>query len=265
MATTQSKVAAATAEKSPEELAAAAIRALPAGALGATGATGLPGVSLSGSTAGASSASLGGRLSGTSTEKVSATFIGDRNFLLAKGSFIDCVLQTRLDSTVPGMTACTVTRNIFSDNGKVLLIERGSTVVGEYQSNIQQGQRRIFVLWSRIKTPHGVIVSLESPGTDALGGAGIPGVVNTHFWARFGGALLLSLVDDAAAAASLGQEGGQVFQFGNTAGAAQGAAAEAIRATIDIPPSLTKNQGETIGIYVARDLDFSGVYDVRAE
>jgi type IV secretion system protein VirB10 len=198
----------------------------------------------------------------SSSGRLSASFIGDRNFLLAKGSFIDCVLQTRLDSTIPGMTSCVVSRNVFSDNGKILLIERGSTVSGEYQADIQQGQARLFVLWTRIKTPNGVVVQLESPGTDALGGAGVPGRVNTHFFARFGSALLLSLVDDVAGAAvgALSKGEGQVLNFGNTAGAAQGAAQEVIKSTISIKPTLTKNQGEVVGIYVANDLDFSEVY-----
>lgn len=191
-----------------------------------------------------------------------ASFLGDRNFILAQGSFIDCVLQTKLDSTVAGMTSCVVSRNIFSDNGKVLLIERGSTVSGEYQADIQQGQARLYVLWTRIKTPTGVVVDLQSPGTDPLGGAGVPGRVNNHFFARFGSALLLSLVDDAAGAAVAGltKDGGTTFNFGNTAGAAQGAATEVIKSTTSIKPTLTKNQGEVVGIYVARDLDFSGVY-----
>jgi type IV secretion system protein VirB10 len=198
----------------------------------------------------------------TQAAQVSAAFLGDRNFLLAQGSFIDCVLQTRIDSTVPGMTSCVVSRNIFSDNGKVLLVERGSTISGEYQEGIQQGQARLFVLWNRIKTPNGVVVNLESPATDPLGGAGIPGKVKSKFFARVGAALLLSLVDDAGniAAAALNKGDDQVISFGNTAGAAQSAASEIVKATINIKPVLSKNQGEVIGIYVARDIDFSGVY-----
>jgi type IV secretion system protein VirB10 len=198
----------------------------------------------------------------TQAAQVQASFLGDRNFLLAQGSFIDCVLQTRIDSTVPGMTSCVVSRNIFSDNGKVLLIERGSTISGEYQEGIKQGQARLFVLWNRIKTPNGVIVNLEFPATDPLGGAGIPGKVKSKFFARVGAALLLSLVDDAGniAAAALNKGDDQVISFGNTAGAAQGAAQEIVKNTINIKPVLSKNQGEVIGIYVARDIDFSGVY-----
>lgn len=206
-------------------------------------------------------------LTSTRTGTRKAGMIGNRNFLLAKGSFIDCALQTRLDSTVPGMTACVITRSIYSDNGKVLLIERGSTVTGEYRANMRQGMARIAVVWSRIKTPNGVIIPLDSPGTDPLGGAGVPGYIDNHFWQRFGGALMLSLVDDVASGLtqSGGGSGGSQFNLNSTGDATQNMAAEALKSTINIPPTLYKNQGEQVGIYVARDLDFSSVYDVAAK
>jgi len=208
-------------------------------------------------------------LTSTRTPPSSAGTLGNRNFILAKGSFIDCALQTRLDSTVPGMTACVVTRNIYSDNGKVLLLERGSTVTGEYQANMKHGMARIFVLWSRIKTPNGIVIVLDSPGTDQLGGSGLPGYIDNHFWDRFGGALLLTLVNSAAQGLSsyvgnLSSQAGlqQNFNGGGGSSGAQRVATEALRNSIDIPPTLYKNQGEQIGIYVARDLDFASVYDV---
>jgi len=211
--------------------------------------------------------SMNGLLNPTQTDTRRASQLGNRNFLLAKGAFIDCALQTRLDSTVPGMTACVVTRNIYSDNGKVLLIERGSTMTGEYQSNMRQGMARIFVLWSRIKTPSGIVVDLDSPGADPLGGAGLPGYVDTHFWQRFGGALMLSLVDDVARGltSQMNSRGNNQFNLNSTGDATQDMAAEALKNTINIPPTLYKNQGEQIGIYVARDLDFSSIYDVTSQ
>ena len=206
-------------------------------------------------------------LTSTRTGTRKAGMLGNRNFILAKGSFIDCALQTRLDSTVPGMTACVITRNIYSDNGKVLLIERGSTVTGEYKANMRQGMARIFVLWSRIKTPNGVVIPLDSPGTDQLGGGGVPGYIDNHFWQRFGGALMLSLVDDVARGltSNTGSGVNSQFNFNSTGDATQNMAAEALKYTINIPPTLYKNQGEQVGIYVARDLDFSSVYDVAAQ
>jgi type IV secretion system protein VirB10 len=210
--------------------------------------------------------SLGGLLNSTPTPLHSASLLTDRNYLLAKGSFIDCVLQTKLDTTVPGMTSCVVTRTIYSDNGKVVLIERGSTVSGEYQATIKQGQARIFVLWNRIKTPSGVAINLDSPGTDSLGGSGLPGYVDNHFWQRFGGAILLSLVQDVTAAATNQMDpNSTTITFNNTSDASQSLAIEALRNTIHIPPTLYKNQGERIGIYVARDLDFKGVYDLKLD
>jgi type IV secretion system protein VirB10 len=210
----------------------------------------------------ASADSIKSRLDAVSTPKKPAQMLGNRNMTLAKGVFIDCVLQTKLDTTVPGMTSCIVSRNIYSDNGKVLLIERGSLATGEYQSNMRQGMARIFVLWNRIKTPNGVTIALDSPGADPLGGSGLPGYIDTHFWERFGGALMLSLVDDMAAAATRNNGGGN--NFNNTSQGAQNAASEALKNTINIPPTLYKNQGERVGIFVARDLDFSSVYDVSA-
>jgi len=210
-------------------------------------------------------------LTSTRTPPSSAGTLGNRNFILAKGSFIDCALQTRLDSTVPGMTACVITRNIYSDNGKVLLLERGSEVTGEYQSNMKHGMARIFVLWNRIKTPNGIVIALDSPGTDQLGGAGLPGYVDNHFGDRFGGALLLTLINSAAQGLSsyvgnLSSQAGlqQNFNGGGGSASAQNVATEALRNTINIPPTLYKNQGEQVGIYVARDLNFSSVYDVSA-
>jgi type IV secretion system protein VirB10 len=210
-------------------------------------------------------------LTSTRTPPSSADTLGNRNFILAKGSFIDCALQTRLDSTVPGMTACVITRNIYSDNGKVLLLERGSTVTGEYQSSMKQGMARIFVLWSRIKTPNGIVIPLDSPGTDQLGGSGLPGYVDNHFWDRFGGALMLTMINSVAQGLSsyvgnLSSQAGlqQNFNGGGGSASAQNVATEALRNTINIPPTLYKNQGEQVGIYVARDLNFSSVYDVSA-
>lgn len=229
----------------------------PAGAGAGTG---------SGGTLGASGG-MAEMLTSTRTGTRKAGMLGNRNFILAKGSFIDCALQTRLDSTVPGMTACVLTRNIYSDNGKVLLLERGSTVTGEYKANMRQGMARIFVLWSRIKTPNGVVIPLDSPGTDQLGGGGVPGYIDNHFWQRFSGALMLSLVDDVARGltSNTGSGGNSQFNFNSTGDATQNMAAEALKNTINIPPTLYKNQGEQVGIYVARDLDFSSVYDVAAQ
>ncbi|HDM8240782.1 TPA: type IV secretion system protein VirB10 [Vibrio campbellii] len=208
------------------------------------------------------SSGLASKLTATKTNKALAGVLYNRDYLLAKGAYIDCVLNTSLNSTVAGMTKCTLTRNIYSDNGTTLLLERGSEVTGEYRANIAQGQNRLFVLWDRIKTPHGIVIDLASPATDSLGAGGVDGYVETHFWQRFGGAMMLSLVDDFAAyVATRGSE--NAINLENSSDTAQNMAAEALKHTINIPPTFYKNQGERVGIVVARDLDFSTVYQLK--
>lgn len=188
--------------------------------------------------------------------------LGNRDFIVAMGTSIPCVLETALASDQPGFTSCVINRDVLSDNGRVVLMEKGTQVVGEYRGGLQRGQKRLFVLWNRAKTPKGVIVTLASPATDALGRAGMDGYVDTHWWERFGSAILLSIVGDATSYANSKLQDSDV-DAQNTTNAGQQAAAIAVEQSINIPPTLMKHQGELVSIFVARDLDFSSVYRLR--
>lgn len=205
---------------------------------------------------------LGSLLSSVSTPATQAAMMPDRNLLLAKGTFIDCILETKLDTTVPGMTSCVLPRDIYSANGKVLLLERGSKAIGEYKGAVENGLNRIFVLWTQIQTPKGVRINLDSPATDSLGGAGMAGDIDFHWWARFGNALLFTLVQDAFefGMTKQSENNGGVNYYQNSEDGMKEIIREAMRQSGNIPPTLTKNQGERVGIFVARDVDFSAVY-----
>lgn len=183
----------------------------------------------------------------------------DRNLLLTAGTSVPCVLQTAMDSATPGYVSCVLPSDVWSDNGAVVLMERGSRVLGEYRGGLEPGRGRLFVLWTRAVTPGGVAVSLASPAADALGRAGFDGAVDAHFWDRFGGALLLSIVDDGVHAAI-----GQSRDVQSTARVPSDAAAVALQNSVGIPPTLRKAQGAEVSIFVAQDLDFSRVYRLRA-
>lgn len=203
-----------------------------------------------------------GLLRPTQLEGSRAGTLGNRDFIVAMGTSIPCILETALASDQPGFTSCVINRDILSDNGRVVLMEKGTQVVGEYRGGLQRGQKRLFVLWNRAKTPKGVIVTLASPATDALGRAGVDGYVDTHWWERFGSALLLSIVGDATSYANSQLQDSDV-DAQNTTSTGQQAAAIAVEQSINIPPTLLKHQGELVSIFVARDLDFSGVYRLR--
>ena len=192
-----------------------------------------------------------------------AQLLPTQQFLLPKGAFIDCTLETAIDSTLPGMTTCVTATDTFGVDGKVVLLERGSKLVGETRGEVQNGAARVFVLWTEARTPTGVLVPLDSQGTDELGRSGLPGEVNRHFWDRFGGALLISVVDGAmqAAVQSTSRGGGAIIYNPSTAA---DALTDVLKGTINIAPTVTKHQGDRIQILVARDLDFRPVYELRA-
>ncbi|WP_165905108.1 type IV secretion system protein VirB10 [Parashewanella curva] len=208
--------------------------------------------------------SLNQQLQATKIQGSIASQIIDPNLFITKGAFLDCILETVISSDVTGMTRCQLSRDIYSTNGKVLLLEKGSHIVGEYQAGLEQGQARIFVLWDRIETPTGVILDLASLGTDSLGRSGHSGYVDGHFGKRFGSAMLLSLVGDIGKYyANKSKGNNNKIQFGDTIGGTKDLASIALQDSIHIKPTLYKNQGEHINVFVARDLDFRSVYELK--
>ena len=206
------------------------------------------------------------KLEAVELKAAAAGVLPDRDRLITQGTMLDCVLETKIVSSVAGMTSCHLTRDVYSTSGRVVLLDRGSRVVGRYQGGMNQGDTRIFVLWTRVETPAGVVVDLQSPGAGPLGEAGLGGHVDTRFWDRFGAAILLSIIGDAtdaAAARAAGPAQGTNVYVGNTANAGKEVIARSMEPTINIPPMLVKNQGERVGIFVARDLDFRGVYGLE--
>jgi type IV secretion system protein VirB10 len=209
----------------------------------------------------ASSGELAALLHAVPTPAARAEMLPAQRLLLPKGAFIDCTLETAIDSTLPGMTTCVMATDAFGVDGKVVLLERGTKLIGETQGQVQQGQARVFVLWTEARTPSGVVVPLASPGADELGRSGLPGEVNRHFWERFGAAMLISIVDGAVEAASTRNGGGTVVV--DPAGS-QSVMTEVLKGTVNIPPTVTKKNGDRIQVLVARDLDFRSVYELRA-
>ncbi|EAO1269913.1 type IV secretion system protein VirB10 [Salmonella enterica] len=186
------------------------------------------------------------------------------NLTIAQGTMIPCGTNTELDTTVPGQVKCTVSRDVYSADGTVKLIDKGAVVTGEQNSGIQNGQNRVFVLWSRLRNPDQTIVNLDSSGTNALGSAGVPGQYNSHFWERMGDAVFFSVLTDGmkAGIASINNNNSNV-SFNTTENSTDQLATEALRAKINIPPTLYAAQGDAVSIYVARDLDFSTVYGLE--
>lgn len=196
----------------------------------------------------------------TATPATRAEVLPAQRLLLPKGAFIDCTLETAIDSTLPGMTTCITATDTFGVDGSTVLIERGSKLVGETRGQVTQGQSRLFVLWTEARTPTGVIVPLASPGTDELGRSGLSGDVNRHFFQRFGAAILISVINGVVQAAATRDSNSTVI---NNPSGSTDVLTEVLRSTVSIPPTITKNQGDRIQVFVARDLDFRSVYELK--
>jgi type IV secretion system protein VirB10 len=195
---------------------------------------------------------------GSAIGQARARRLGDRSFLILAGTSLPCILQTAMDTSTPGYVSCVIPQPVYSDNGAVVLLEKGTKVLGEYRSSLKAGQARLFVLWTRAVTPNGVALDLASPASDALGRAGFDGDIDRHFWERFGGALLLSIVDDGATAVAPKAGGLETLRVPSDA------AGIALQHSVDLPPTLRKAQGAEVAILTAQDFDFSAVYALKA-
>ena len=202
-------------------------------------------------------------------EATSAQYINKPDALLVRGTYIRCVLETRIITDIPGFTSCLVTEPVYSINGRRLLLPKGSKLLGSY--NVQDPKfPRVSVIWDRITTPNGIDVSMASPGIDNLGSAGHPGQLNSHWGSKISAALFISLLSDAFKYAgekngpttTTVTSGGQVIEQpfqSNTARTVERLANQAVDRYASRPATVTINQGTVVNIYVAKDVDFSGV------
>ncbi len=171
-----------------------------------------------------------------------------------QGTVIPAVLETALDSNRPGFVRAIVSRDVRSFDGSRVLIPRGSRMFGEYKADLGQGQKRVFVQWQTLTRPDGVQIALDSPAADPLGRAGVGGKVNTHFWSRFGNALLQSTLDIGVGLATR-SAGGDTVVLG-----LPGSTQTLIQPQQEsYKPTITVKHGTSVSVFVARDLDFSTV------
>ncbi|EJF78991.1 type IV secretion system protein VirB10 [Bartonella doshiae] len=202
-------------------------------------------------------------LQSTNLASARASTLGNRNYIIAMGASIPCILETAISSDQQGFASCIVSRDILSDNGRVVLLDKGTQIVGEYRAGLKRGQNRLFVLWNRAKTPNGIIITLSSPATDSLGRSGIDGDIDNHWLERIGSALLISIVKDATRYTNKYLSKDSETNSSETVSSGQNIANILVGNYTNIPPTLTKNQGEMINVFVARDLDFSNVYKLE--
>ena len=197
------------------------------------------------------------RIGTSDAEPAKATALRDLDALIPQGAVIPAVMETAINSDLPGLARAMVVRDIKSFDGSTVLIPRGSRVIGQYKSGVAQGASRVFVIWTRVIRPDGVSIQIASPAADPLGRGGLEGKVDRHFFSRFGGSILMSVLNAGVAAVGNARSTSQIY----IGSAAQAATLAGAVTPIDnkVSPTIQTSQGAPVTIFVARDLDFSGV------
>jgi type IV secretory pathway VirB10-like protein len=199
------------------------------------------------------------RISGSNVDVAHASRIHDLSHTAPQGTVIPAVLETAINSDLPGFVRAVVSRDVRGFDGTTVLIPRGSKLIGQYRSGVALSQTRAFVVWSRVITPEGVSIDIGSPGTDQLGRGGLEGETNTHFFERFGTAILLSVMGAGLDRLADSDNGNNTAIIIGSQQQASQVASIALQKQIDIPTTITVAQGTPLQVFVTRDLDFAGV------
>jgi type IV secretion system protein VirB10 len=197
------------------------------------------------------------RLSASDAEPAKATAMRDLDAIIPQGAVIPAVMETAINSDLPGLARAMVTRDIKSFDGSTVLIPRGSRVIGQYKSGVALGASRVFVIWTRVIRPDGVSIQIASPAADPLGRGGLEGKVDRHFFSRFGGSILMSVLNAGVAAVGNARSTSQIYI--GTAAEAANLAGTVAKTDQRVSPTIQTAQGAPVTIFVARDLDFSSV------
>lgn len=212
-------------------------------------------------------------LSATDAAQAEATVMGNINYVVAQGKMIDAILETAINTDLPGPLRAVVTRDVYAEAGRQVMIPKGSRLIGSYNSSIERGQKRVYIIWSRLIRPDGIDINIDSPGTDQLGRAGVAGYADNKYFEMFAASILTSSVSIAlgiGADAALDDSGTtQTNTAEGTSTSSGSAGSQAVlqgirdfsdtsqsilRGILEQEPTITVDQGTRIKVFVNRDL-----------
>ena len=185
-----------------------------------------------------------------------AEVIANPSNTVIQGTMIQAVMETALDSSLPGQTRAIISEDVFSYDGSRLLIPRGSRLIGRYRSGIEIAQKRVTIAWDRIVLPNNQTVQISSFGGDELGRSGVTGFVDTRFDDRFGSAALISIISAAPSVAAAQVEDETTADVLEDVGDDLADATDSVIGEyLSIGPVIYVDQGARVTVMVDRDLE----------
>ncbi|WP_447885344.1 TrbI/VirB10 family protein [Serratia fonticola] len=204
-------------------------------------------------------------LTATSYPSTKAYRMPNPKYLLKRRTSFQCVLYNGVKTDHPGFITCHLTRPLYSADGSVILAEAGAELLGEQKVEVKAGQSSIFTSWTDLETAPGVRASLNGLGTDAMGRSGTDAFIDNHYGQRFGGAIMLSFIQDAlqSAANATQKSSSNGYTVNNSEKNVEDMASKALENSINIPPTGYVLPGTVINVIVSQDIDFSPVFKTR--
>lgn len=202
-----------------------------------------------------------------------ATDLGNLSRIIVQGTILSAVLETAINTELPGNVRAQISEPVYSYNGNRILMPSGTRLVGTFNPDIKTAQKRVLIAWNRAITPDGMSIAMGSTGSDRLGRSGTAGNIDKRLLQRYGSTALMSIIaavpallasqsqgssnGGAAPAAGIQVGGGAQNGLGQKVGDSLAKQSKsAIEERFSLPPVIRVPQGEEIRVFVNRDLVF---------
>lgn len=206
-------------------------------------------------------------LGGTSFAPAKAYLAPAGKYLVPHNTYTRCALYTEIVTGHPGLVECRLTDPLYSGDGHTVIADAGDRLTGEQTVQMGQGQVSVFTTWNELETQSGVRARLDSLGAGPMGASGTDAWIDHHYMQRFGGAVMLSIIKDTLQAASNATQksgsGSGGYTVNNSEENVESMASKTLDSTINIPDTGYILPGTVITVIVARDIDFSSVFENR--
>lgn len=176
--------------------------------------------------------------------------------MLQAGAVIPAALITGIRSDLPGQITAQVTQNIYdSPTGRILLIPQGARLIGEYDSEVAAGQRRVLLAWDRLILPGGRSIALDRlPGADTTGMAGLADRTDYHWGSMLKAALVSTLLGVGAELSASDEDRLVQAARAGTQDSINETGRQVVERQLRIPPTITIRPGFALRVIVTRDL-----------
>ena len=204
-------------------------------------------------------------LSGTTFASTKAYLAPPGKYLISHATYTRCALYTEIVTTHPGLIDCRLTDPLYSADGSTVIADAGDKLTGQQTVSVMAGETSVFTAWNMLETQSGTRVRIDSLGAGPMGASGTEAWIDHHWKEKFKGAVMLSLFQDGMQALvnTTQKSSGSGYTVNNSEQNVESMASKVLESSINIADTGHILAGTVINVIIARDIDFSTVYENR--